>query len=446
MLFYFYVIFFINSNGFFFLYKKENGRLIVLIIFYSCFKNMVQVENVTEMKKKRDIGDVVSYIANVFSQAINMWASDIHIEPSEEFLLIRFRLDGDFILIDKVDRENISAIVTRLKVLSRIKIDENKKPQDWKIVYFHEKLNQNIDIRLSTLPTSFWEKVVMRILKQDEGLTNIEALWLIDVNLEKVREALKSTYGIILVAGPTGSGKSTTLFGVLKNFNPLDYNISTLEDPIEYNIDFVNQSQVRPDIDYTFASGLRSLVRQDPDIIMVGEIRDKETATLAVEAALTGHLVLSTIHTNSAAGTIQRLINMGVEPFLLASAMKMVISQRLGKRICSKCKEAYQMDDKLKAKVKKFLIDIMDESDIDAIQFMKWAGCDACNGTGYKGRLGFHEVLILGEYLEKMMLEEASANEMKKVAIEHGMITIVQDALLKAALGDTTVEEALKLI
>ncbi len=407
---------------------------------------MVTAQNVEEMKTRKDIGDVVTYIANVFLQAINTGASDIHIEPNEEYLLIRFRLDGDFMLVDKVDRENISAIVTRLKVLSRIKIDENKKPQDGKIVYHHEKLDQNIDIRLSTLPTSFWEKVVMRILKQDANLTNIEALWLIDVNVEKVREALKSTYGIILVAGPTGSGKSTTLFGVLKNFNPLEYNISTLEDPIEYNIEFVNQSQVRPDINYTFASGLRSLVRQDPDIIMVGEIRDKETATLAVEAALTGHLVLSTIHTNSAAGTIQRLINMGVEPFLLASAMKMVISQRLGKRICAHCKTPENIDAAVRKKINGFLENIMEQADIEAIEFQKWAGCEKCNGTWYKWRLGFHEVLIVWEYLEKMMLEEASANAMKKEAVAHGMITIVQDALLKAALWETTVEEALKLI
>jgi type IV pilus assembly protein PilB len=209
----------------------------------------------------------------------------------------------------------------------------------------------------------------MRILKQDENLTNIEALGLIDVNLEKVREALKSKYGIMLVAGPTGSGKSTTLFGVLKNFNPLEYNISTLEDPIEYDIEYVNQSQVHPAIGYTFASGLRSLVRQDPDIIMVGEIRDKETATLAVEAALTGHLVLSTIHTNSATGTIQRMINMGVEPFLLASAMKMVISQRLSKRLCHECKKPQELSDLRIKKVESFLENIMEKEEINKIVF-----------------------------------------------------------------------------
>lgn len=405
-------------------------------------------DDIQDMPLKKNIGDLVSYVWDIFKQAIEFGASDIHIEPQEKFLLIRFRQDGDFHLIDKIGRDNISAIVTRLKVLSKIKIDENKKPQDWKIVYKyeHEDTSENIDIRLSTLPTTYWEKVVMRILKQDANLTNIEALWLIDVNLEKVREALKSKYGIMLVAGPTGSGKSTTLFGVLKNFNPLEYNISTLEDPIEYDIEYVNQSQVHPGIGYTFASGLRSLVRQDPDIIMVGEIRDKETATLAVEAALTWHLVLSTIHTNSATGTIQRMINMGVEPFLLASAMKMVISQRLWKRICKECKKVEVVPELKMKKIKGYLSNIMDEKDIEQLVFQKWGGCDTCHGTWYKGRLGIHEVLIVEDYLEPLILAEDSANNMAKEAIKHGMITIVQDGILKAAMGDTTLEEAFKLI
>ncbi|MCD5375339.1 GspE/PulE family protein [Candidatus Gracilibacteria bacterium] len=403
-------------------------------------------EAIKEMEIKKNVGDVVAYVSNIFKQAIEFDASDIHIEPMEHFLLVRFRQDGDFHLIDKVGRENISAIVTRLKVLSKIKIDENKKPQDGKVVFHDDVTDKNIDIRLSTLPTNYGEKVVMRILKQDENLTNIEALGLIDVNLEKVREALKSKYGIMLVAGPTGSGKSTTLFGVLKNFNPLEYNISTLEDPIEYDIEYVNQSQVHPAIGYTFASGLRSLVRQDPDIIMVGEIRDKETATLAVEAALTGHLVLSTIHTNSATGTIQRMINMGVEPFLLASAMKMVISQRLAKRLCHQCKKPQELSDLKMKKVESFLENIMEKEEINKIIFYHGEGCDRCHGTGYKGRLGIHEVLILGDYLEPLILAQESANNMAKEAIKHGMITIVQDAILKAALGDTTLEEALKLI
>jgi type IV pilus assembly protein PilB len=406
---------------------------------------MPKKSDLDNFKMTRDVWDIVAYVWNIFKEAIDQEASDIHIEPNEHFLMIRFRKDGDFILFDKIDRENISAVVTRLKVLSKIKIDENKKPQDGKIVYLYEKEEKNIDIRLSTLPTTYGEKVVMRILKQDDNLTNIEALWLIDVNLEKVREALTSKYWIMLVAGPTGSGKSTTLFGILKNFNPLDLNISTLEDPIEYDIEFVNQSQVQPSIWYTFSSGLRSLVRQDPDIIMVGEIRDKETATLAVEAALTGHLVLSTIHTNSAAGTVQRLINMGVEPFLLASAMKMVISQRLAKRMCQNCKEAFPIKDTEIPKLKEHLSPILDE-EIENLTFYKWVGCDKCKGSGYKWRLWIHEVLICWDFLEPLILEKASANLMAEAGIKEWMVTIVQDGLLKALLGETTVEEALKLI
>ncbi|MDP2091110.1 MAG: GspE/PulE family protein [Candidatus Gracilibacteria bacterium] len=402
--------------------------------------------NIDALKVKRDIGDIVDYINKMFTNAIDLGASDIHIEPTEFFLLIRFRKDGDFLLFDKLHTENISSMITRLKVLSKIKIDENKKPQDGKIVYLYEKESLNVDIRLSTLPTNYGEKIVMRILKQDESLINIEALGLIDVNLEKVRESLNSTYGIILVAGPTGSGKTTTLFGILKNFNPLEYNISTLEDPVEYNIEYVNQSQVKPEIGYTFSTGLRSLVRQDPDIIMVGEIRDKETAILAVEAALTGHLVLSTIHTNSAAATVQRLINMGVEPFLLASAMKMVISQRLGKKICPHCKEVDQIKDIEKRKVKEILGPIIDKEEIDNVVFYHGKGCEKCGYTGYKGRMGFHEVLVVGEFMEPLIIDKESANVMRDAAIKNGMITITQDALLKAVLGETTVDEALKLI
>jgi len=390
--------------------------------------------------------DIVDYISKMFKSAIEKRASDIHIEPTEHFLLIRFRIDGDFIIFDKVWIDSISIITTRLKVLSKIKIDENKKPQDGKIVYLDDTTWKNIDVRLSTLPTAYWEKVVMRILKADSNLTNIEALWLIDVNLEKVKKALKTKFWIMLVAWPTWSWKSTTLYWILKNFNPLDYNISSLEDPIEYQINYVNQSQVKPEIWYTFSSWLKSLVRQDPDIIMVWEIRDKETANLAVEAALTWHLVLSTIHTNSATWTVQRLINMGVEPFLLASAMKMVISQRLWKRICNECKEEHKISDILMNRVKKILLDIMNEDDINSIIFYKWKWCDKCNNTWYKWRLWIHEVLIIEDYFEELVLERKTANEMKEKAIENWMITILQDWLLKAALWETTVEEAMKLV
>ena len=407
---------------------------------------MEKIEAINNMKITRNIWDIIEYIWNVFKNAVNIWASDIHIEPTENFVLIRIRKDGDFLLVDKIHLDHKSAIITRLKVLSKVKIDENKKPQDWKIVYKYEETDENIDIRFSTLPTKYWEKIVMRILRQDSSLTNLAALWLIDVNIEMVSEALKSKYWIILIAWPTGSGKTTTLFGILKNFNPLESNISTLEDPIEYNIEYVNQSQVKPEIWYSFANGLRTMLRQDPDIIMVWEIRDKETAILAIEAALTGHLILSTVHTNSAAWTIQRLINMGVEPFLLASSMKMIISQRLWKRICTNCKIEDEISNIKKNKIKEILGPILDKETSNNLKFYKWKWCEKCSQTGYTGRLWFHEVLIVKDYLEPLILNSEPSSVVKKAAIENWMITILQDALLKALIWKTTIEEAFKLI
>ncbi|MCT4617083.1 MAG: GspE/PulE family protein [Candidatus Gracilibacteria bacterium] len=401
--------------------------------------------NLQEIKINSNMGDVIDYVNDMFDEAISHNISDIHIEPTSEYILIRFRQDGEFILKDKLDAVNTSSLITRLKVLAQLKIDENKKPQDGKISYQSERLKQKIDIRLSTLPTNYGEKVALRVLKQDASLTDLEKLGFLDTNLAKIKGVLESKYGIILMAGPTGSGKSTTLFGLLKHFDPLKYNISTLEDPIEYDIDFVNQSQIKPEIGYTFASGLRSLVRQDPDIIMVGEIRDLETSKLSIEAALTGHLVLSTIHTNSASATIQRLTNMDIEPFLIASALKMVISQRLVKKICPHCKAIHNVDENIKNKIKEELADIIDPDEVDQIDFYKGTGCEECNGTGYKGRMGVHEVLVLDEALEKSILSKAPAQEIEKIARGEGMTTIVQDAILKAAMGETTVEEALKL-
>ncbi len=402
--------------------------------------------NITQIPITADIPDIVDFINDLFDSAIEENVSDIHIETNKDYLLIRFRKDGDFIIRQKIAKEHVSTIITRLKVLAKLKIDENKKPQDGKIVYQSEKFKQLIDIRTSTLPTIYGEKVVMRVLRQDWQNISLQTLGLININLNKVKEVLTSKYGIILVAWPTGSWKSTTLFSILKNFNPLEYNISTLEDPVEYNIDFVNQSQIKPEIWYTFASGLRSLVRQDPDIIMVWEIRDTETASLSIEAALTWHLVLSTIHTNSAAATVQRLINMWIEPFLIASALKMVISQRLVKKICPACKKPHAIDATIAQKVKNAMKDIMDEEEINKMNFFIWAGCEKCKNTGYIGRMWVHEVMVLGNYMEKSILNMDSASEIEKNAKNNGMITIVQDALLKASGGETTLEEALKLI
>lgn len=402
--------------------------------------------DINKIETKKDVGDIIAYINEIFDSAISNNISDIHIEPSKEFIIIRFRQDGEFIIKDKIDIENTSSLVTRMKVLASLKIDENKKPQDGKISYSSEKMKETIDIRMSTLPTNYWEKIVLRILRQDASLINLNKLGFIPNNLERIKEVLKSKYGIILIAGPTGSGKSTSLFGLLTHFDPLQYNISTLEDPIEYNIDFINQSQIKPEIGYTFASWLRSLVRQDPDIIMVWEIRDLETSKLATEAALTGHLVLSTIHTNSASATVQRLINMWVEPFLLASALKMVISQRLVKKVCPKCKEETGIDELTFGKIKTIMSDLVDENELYNITFYKWAGCEHCNNTWYKWRMWVHEVLIMEENLEPLILEKKPASEIEEIAKDNWMITIVQDAMLKAIMWETTIEEALKLI
>lgn len=410
------------------------------------------MNDINKLELKKTIWDVVEFINSIFIDAINNNASDIHIESLEDFMLVRFRQDWDFFIKMKVWVENISAIITRLKVLSKVKIDENKKPQDWKIVFNYtinedkKEIKKFIDMRSSFLPTTYWEKVVLRLLKQDKNLTNIDDLGLIPINLNKVREAIKSKYWIILVAGPTWSGKSTSLLWILKDFNPLDHNISTLEDPVEYNIDFVNQSQIKPEIWYTFASWLRSLVRQDPDIIMVWEIRDKETSLLSIEAALTWHLVLSTIHTNSAAWTIQRLINMWIEPFLVASALKMVISQRLVKSICTECKKEVTLDEISKTRIKKELWNLLSETEIETLKFFKWTWCPKCNDTWYKWRIWIHEVMNVNEDIEKWILKIDSVSKLHITAQNNWMITIMQDALIKASMWKTTIEEAFTLI
>ena len=295
------------------------------------------------------------------------------------------------------------------------------------------------------MPVVDGEKVVMRILRQDASRLDLGNLDFLDFNLDKIKNVLTSKYGLVLVAGPTGSGKSTTLFSMLKSFNPLEYNIATLEDPVEYNIPFINQTQVKPQVGFDFANGLRSLVRQDPDIIMVGEIRDKETATLAIEAALTGHLVFSTIHTNSAAGTIQRLINMGVEPFLIASSLKLIISQRLVKRLCSHCATPHRIQNApLLKKVNEYMSGVIEEKAED-IDFYESKGCEKCGSLGFNGRMAIHETLVMHEALDELILEKSSVHDIESKARELGMITIMQDGILKAATGKTTIEEIMKL-
>jgi len=275
------------------------------------FEKILNREELQKYPIKQDIGDVVYYVNELIEEAIEMQVSDIHIEPDRDCVLIRFRESGEFIFLDKISHEEHAKVLSRIKLMANVRLDEKQRPQDGKIAYDSERHgHMPVDIRVSAMPVVDGEKLVMRILRQDLSMLQLDKLDFLDVNLDKIKEALKGKFGMVLVAGPTGSGKSTTLFSMLRNFDPLKMNITTLEDPVEYNIKYINQTNVKPHIGFDFANGLRSIVRQDPDIIMVGEIRDRETASLAIEAALTGHLVFSTIHTNSAAGTIQRLVNM----------------------------------------------------------------------------------------------------------------------------------------
>ena len=395
---------------------------------------------------KMDIWDTVRYGDEVFDFALECGASDIHIECTREYVLIRYRENGDFVYVDKISHDEYAKLNSRIKVLANLRIDEKLRPQDGKIPYQSQRMAEFVDIRVSVLPVVHGEKIVMRLLRQDASLLSLDKLDIMDLNVTKIRNTLKSHYGIVLIAGPTGSGKSTTLFSMLKEFNPLEYNISTLEDPVEYNMPFVNQSQVKPAIGYDFAAGLRSLMRQDPDIIMVGEIRDRETAMLAIEAALTGHVVFSTIHTNSASATVQRLINMGIEPYLIASALKMVISQRLIKRVCPKCVAYEKVTDPGKqALIRDQLASISTEK-VEDLEFAVPVWCSECDNTGYRKRIAAHEVLVIEESLHPMILEKASATDIEKQARQEGLITILQDGLIKSLMGKTTLSEALQLL
>lgn len=388
--------------------------------------------------------NVIELIDDMFKTAVDMNASDIHIEPKEDCINIRFRVDGKFVPFKRMDPGIKQQLVTRMKILSGLKIDENRLPQDGKATFPTQ--NQNIDLRVSILPVVFGEKVVIRILKKNQQRLSLKDVGLLGSSLEKVEKALHRTYGIILVTGPTGSGKSTTLYAVLGMFNPEDVNISTLEDPVEYTMPGVNQSQIHADIGFDFCDGLRSLLRQDPDIIMVGEVRDKKTAQLAVESALTGHLVFSTLHTNDASTTVQRLVDMGVEPFLISSSVQVIIAQRLVRRVCPYCRVPIKIEGNAKLKVVEEIGQLIDK-DIDQVAFFKAKGCQHCKNLGYKGRIGIYEVLEISPLIQSLILREGiDSTTIKNHAIKEGMITLLQDGLIKAALGTTTIDEVYRVV
>ncbi len=399
-----------------------------------------EVKEVNQLQAIAETGHIPKMVAAIVALAVFKKASDIHIEPEKTNIRIRFRVDGILRDIIKLPLEQHPSIISRIKILSKLKIDESRVPQDGRFdVKSH---SHEIDLRVSTLPTVRGEKVAMRILDKSLRMYNLEELGVVGRNLKILTENIDKPFGIILSVGPTGCGKSTTLYSVLNRISTASVNIVTLEDPVEYEIAGINQCQIKPKIGFTFANGLRSVLRQDPNIIMVGEIRDAETAALATHAALTGHLVLSSLHTNDAAGALPRLINMGIEPFLITSSINVIIAQRLVRRLCPKCKKPAHIPDLVLKDIEEELAYFNFKR---PYQFFEGNGCPDCD-QGYHGRVGIFEVLPMTDKIEVIAIARRPASEIKTEAIKEGMVTMKQDGLLKALKGVTTVNEVLRVI
>ncbi|MFH0951475.1 MAG: ATPase, T2SS/T4P/T4SS family [bacterium] len=395
---------------------------------------------------------VAKIVFEIIKHAVEAGASDIHIEPMANETRVRYRVDGilhSFLTLPKNIHESV---ISRIKVLSKLKLDETRIPQGGRIRMMIN--NQDIDFRVSALPLMGEEKIVLRILDTSKGVLTMEQLGFAGTNLEIIKKNVEKTGGIILVTGPTGSGKSTTLYSMLHVLNKEGVNIVTLEDPVEYFMSGVNQSQIRPEIGFTFASGLRSLLRQDPDIMMVGEIRDNETAELAIHAALTGHLVLSTLHTNDAIGAVPRLLDMKIEPFLLGSVMNMVIAQRLARRLCDHCKKAAQFSAKVMAEIKQQVEAIPKEIMAKNIPNFDWSktiiyepeGCIRCGHTGFKSRVSLSEVLNVDQHIRDVIINKGGQLTIDEVRKNQSFITVEQDGLIKVCLGLTTIEEVKRVM
>jgi len=390
-------------------------------------------EGFSDLVAQVESGPVVNYVNHILREAVKSRASDIHLEPYEKSARVRFRIDGILHEFKPPPKRLMKAIISRLKVMSKLKIQEKRLPQDGR---FEARVNgRKVDFRISTVPTLYGEKIALRILDRSQVSFNLKELGFEEDALKVFLRSLKNPFGIILVTGPTGSGKTTTLYAAMNEINDPKINITSAEDPIEYSLMGVNQLQVNESIGLTFASALRSYLRQDPDVIMVGEIRDKETTEIAIRAALTGHLVLSTVHTNSAAATVTRLINMGVEPFLIASTLIAVISQRLVRKICPKCKTPHEVSNE---ELSNFGID---PAEIKGKTIFHGIGCDACKNTGYTGRIGIFEVLPVTKKIKYLILDRATDAEIEQSAIEEGMITLREAAVKKMVNGETDIYE-----
>lgn len=396
-------------------------------------------------------GDVPTLLDSCFTLSLEEGASDIHIEPHKNVVVIRLRIDGMLQIIVEYPQTLHPGIVSKAKLMANLKIDESRIPQDGRITtWVGEK---EVDLRLSTLPTVHGEKIVMRVVDKSKKIPPLEKLGFVGTNHDRFIHAITQPNGVILTSGPTGSGKTTTMYSAMSFLNKPDVNIMTLEDPVENQMEGLNQSQMFPTIGYTFAHGLRTALRQDPDIIMVGEIRDKETIDIAIEASLTGHLVLSTIHTNSAVDTIIRILNMKVPDFLLTASVNLIIAQRLARRLCPECKVPYNPSEETKKRIKDAFEVFHPYKELDMSIFQKPQiftakedGCEKCNGFGYKGRVGIFEVLAMSEGMKKGIVDGLPMHQLQVIAIKEGMVSLEQDGLIKVFQGLTSLEEVYKLV
>lgn len=405
----------------------------------SALDNVDVVEEKDDAEVVKEVeAPIVKLVNGIFVNAIKAGASDIHLEPYENSLRVRYRVDGVMYTVMTLPTKIKAALTSRVKIMSRLDIAERRLPQDGRIKLKLGK-KREIDFRVSTLPTLFGEKTVLRILDKSNLQVDLTRLGFEQRQLDDFMVAIEKPYGMVLVTGPTGSGKTTTLYSALNHLNKPGINIMTAEDPVEYNFMGINQVQVKEEIGLTFASSLRSFLRQDPDIIMVGEIRDFETAEIGVKAALTGHLVLSTLHTNDAPSTISRLLNMGIEPFLVSSSVILILAQRLARKICQQCKEEEKFPPQALTKVG------YSEEEVKTIKCYKGKGCSTCNNSGYKGRIALYEVMPISDELRELVLEGASANEIKKTAARLGMNTLRRSGLNKVKEGTTSIEEVLRV-
>ncbi|MFH1452443.1 MAG: GspE/PulE family protein [Armatimonadota bacterium] len=378
---------------------------------------------------------VIRLVNSIFLKAVHSRASDIHIEPYENEAIVRIRVDGVMHEIMKFPKSQYASVSSRIKVMAKLNLAEKRLPQDGRMRL--KASDSLVDVRVSTVPTIYGERIVLRLLDKSMKLLTLEELGLNEYYYEKIKYLINHPYGILLLTGPTGSGKSTTLYAILLSLKSPFKNIITIEDPVEYQIPGIGQIQVNPKIDLTFANGLRSIVRQDPDIIMVGEIRDNETAEIAIHASLTGHLVLSTLHTNDAPTAISRLVDMNIENYLISSSLRGAIAQRLVRKLCDKCKKPYNASSRLKELG-------INTSKLKTATLYKEAGCDACLNTGFKGRIGIFEILIIDEEMDRLIVKTNDANEIRTLARKKGMLTLFEDGINKACEGITTVEEVLR--